>query len=174
MPKGPYHSGRAHGCTYSHFYITPFKHPTLDIAMSVREALPSATSSKEGQDVNFQLLLEGACSSGSLRAKLTRKRCVWISWKSFMLDSWVLEIISMIFSTACFIAIVAILVAFNGKKRPNISYDLSLNTIISMLATACKSSLVFAVGEAIGQLKWVWFQDRRELAAMQSTQIPFL
>lgn len=79
--------------------------------------------------------------------------------------------VSMIFSTACFIAIVAVLIAFNRKKRPNISYDLSLNTIVSVLATACKSSLVFAVGEAISQLKWVWFQDRKELVAMQGTQI---
>lgn len=142
--------------------------------MSVREGLSSATNSKEGQDVNSHLLLEGACSSESSRVRQARKLCVWSSWKSFTLDSWVLEIISMIFSTACFIAIVAILIAFNGKKRPSISYDLSLNAIISILATACKSSLVFAVGEAIGQLKWVWFQDRRELFAMQSTQIPSL
>lgn len=87
--KRPYHTGITHGCTYSFFYITRVQIP--DIAMPVGEGLSSATNSKEGQDVNYQVLLDGACSSESSRTKPTRKRCVWISWKSFMLDSWVLE-----------------------------------------------------------------------------------
>lgn len=166
MAKLPYHTEIARGCTYSFFYFTPFKS-----TMSVGEAL-STTNNNRGQDVNSELLLEGGCSSEGSREMPIRKPCFWSSCKSFMLGSLVLQIVSMIFSTACFIAIAAVLIAFNGEKRPHISYDLSLNTIISMLATACKSSLVFAVGEAISQLKWVWFQDRRELVAMQSTRIP--
>lgn len=31
-----------------------------------------------------------------------------------------------------------------------------VKAIIATLATASKSSLVFVVGEAIGQLKWIW------------------
>jgi len=37
------------------------------------------------------------------------------------------------------------------------AHDLSLNTIISVLATGCKSALLLVTAEAISQLKWLWF-----------------
>ncbi|KAJ5096671.1 hypothetical protein N7456_007392 [Penicillium angulare] len=136
------------------------------MTISFRKGLFSGTNDQEGQDVNSQLVSE-ACSSETPLANPTRKQHDWSWWRSIIMDSWALEIVSMLFSIACFIAIVSVLIVFNGKKRPNISYNLSLNTIVSILATASKSSLVFAIGEAISQLKWDWFQDCKELISMQ-------
>ncbi|CAG8045873.1 unnamed protein product [Penicillium olsonii] len=79
--------------------------------------------------------------------------------RAILLDSWLLESIAVGFSAGCFIAIAVVLYVFDGKLRPEIGHDINLNTIVSILATGSKSALVFAVGEAIGQLKWVWFQD---------------
>ena len=78
-------------------------------------------------------------------------------WNHLCLDTWWSEILAIIFSLACFIAIVAVLSSFDGKQSPQLAYGLTLNTIVSILATACKSSLLFLVAESIGQLKWVWF-----------------
>ncbi|PYH94643.1 hypothetical protein BO71DRAFT_398793 [Aspergillus ellipticus CBS 707.79] len=36
----------------------------------------------------------------------------------------------------------------------------SLNSVISWLSTLSKASLLFAVGEMLGQLKWVWFAQK--------------
>ena len=79
--------------------------------------------------------------------------------RAILLDSWLLESIAVGFSAGCFIAIAVVLYVFDGKLRPEIGHDINLNTIVSILATGSKSALVFAVGEAIGQLKWLWFQD---------------
>jgi hypothetical protein len=56
-------------------------------------------------------------------------------------------------SFACFIGICAVLGAYDNKDRPEWAYYLSLNTIVSILATGCRSSMVFVLGEAVGQLK---------------------
>ncbi|OQE23250.1 hypothetical protein PENSTE_c009G08821 [Penicillium steckii] len=89
--------------------------------------------------------------------------------RSVWLDSWLFEWITLVFSIACFIAISIILWIYDGKERPELVHGLSLNTIISALATGCKSSLVLVIGEAISQLKWLWYQDpnQRQLVGMQ-------
>ena len=76
----------------------------------------------------------------------------------------------MVFSAVCFIAICVLLKVYDNQIRPKMSYDISLNAIVSVLATACKSCLAFVVREAIGQLKGVWFQDAnpRQLLGMQA------
>ena len=89
------------------------------------------------------------------------------SWSSITLDTWILEGASLAFSIACLVSIYGILLAHNGKPRPNFSYNISLNAIISVLATACKSSLVFVVGAGLSQLKWLWFQSRQQLSSIQ-------
>ena len=71
------------------------------------------------------------------------------------LDSWSFEWITLVFSIGCFAAIVFVLWRYDGKVRPDMAQDLSLNTIVSVLATGCKSALVLVITEAISQLKWL-------------------
>ncbi|RDW90853.1 DUF3176 domain-containing protein [Aspergillus mulundensis] len=81
-------------------------------------------------------------------------------WKK--LDTWLFEILAMIFSLTCCIAIVCILVTFNGEPQPEFAYGLTLNAIISTLATASKSSLIYVISACIGQLKWIGVYKRRK------------
>lgn len=81
---------------------------------------------------------------------------------SLWLDSWLFEWMTLTFSVACFIAISIVLWIYDKKVRPEMAYGLSLNTIVSVLATGCKSALVLVIGEAISQLKWQWFQDPKQ------------
>ncbi|CAI7653598.1 unnamed protein product [Penicillium bialowiezense] len=76
--------------------------------------------------------------------------------KSILLDTWLFESFALAFSLACFIAILGLLI------RPELAYNLSLNAIISILATGCKSSLILVIGEAICQLKWLSFKKTRQ------------
>ncbi|KAJ5685013.1 hypothetical protein N7536_007632 [Penicillium majusculum] len=80
------------------------------------------------------------------------------SWNTRCLDTWLLEILAASFSIACLIAICAILLAYDGNTRPDLKYGLTLNAIISVLATGCKSSLLFMIGESLSQIKWIWFR----------------
>ncbi|KAJ5766581.1 uncharacterized protein N7511_004197 [Penicillium nucicola] len=84
-------------------------------------------------------------------------------------DTWILECFALGFSFASFIAVIIILKAYDQKPSPHLSYGLTLNTIISLLATSSRSSLLFVVAGAIGQLKWVWFGRREQpILDMQS------
>lgn len=89
--------------------------------------------------------------------------------KPILLDTWLFESFTLAFSVACFVAIIGLLSAYDNKIRPELAYDLSLNAIISILATGCKSSLVLVIGEAICQLKWLNFKSahKSQLSGMQ-------
>jgi hypothetical protein len=41
------------------------------------------------------------------------------------------------------------------------SYGITLNAIISILAVFSRSMLIFAVSMCIGQLKWCWYHERK-------------
>ncbi|KAL4891331.1 hypothetical protein BDV59DRAFT_182242 [Aspergillus ambiguus] len=91
-------------------------------------------------------------------------------WDSLILDTWMWEIISMTFSTLCFLAIVGIMRFYDRKEIPSFPQGLTLNAIISILATGSKSSLLCMIGTSVGQLKWLWFSGgkKRPLYDLQS------
>lgn len=74
----------------------------------------------------------------------------------------------MIFSVLCFVGIFCILLIYDQNTIPNLPSGLTLNTVISILATGSKSSLILVVGESLDQLKWIWFQrEKRPLHDLQ-------
>jgi hypothetical protein len=53
-------------------------------------------------------------------------------------------------------AMIALLLTFNN--RPIFNWNgVTLNTIVSILSTASKSSLLYLVAEAIGQWRWILY-----------------
>jgi hypothetical protein len=77
------------------------------------------------------------------------------------LDTWAPEALALFISAASILAITAILVRYGDKKSPEMSYGITLNAIVSILATASRSLLIFAVSMCIGQLKWCWYHERK-------------
>lgn len=94
----------------------------------------------------------------------------WKEWNMLVLDTWLWEVVSMVFSSLCFIAIFGILLAYDQKESPIFPQGLLLNAIVSILSTGSKSSLIIVIGKCIGQLKWIWFHDenKRPLNDLQS------
>lgn len=84
-------------------------------------------------------------------------------------NSWYPEIIGICFSLACLIAIFAVLFHFHGEEAPHTLYGLTLNVGIVILGTAAKVSLVFAVSNALGQLKWIWFAGSESRKLIDAT-----
>lgn len=90
-------------------------------------------------------------------------------WKHLTLDTWSGETFVMSFSFLSFLVIVIVLAIYDQKPSPSLKWGLKLNTVISILAIASKSSLMFVVSESIGQLKWIWFRTgKRRLKSLQS------
>jgi hypothetical protein len=90
---------------------------------------------------------------------------------SRIVDTWFYEVIAMIFSLMCFTGIIAALIVYDDKPAPGFSYGLTLNAIISLLAAASKSSLIFVIAECIGQLKWLWFYQPGEKKTLDEMQL---
>ncbi|KAJ5585742.1 hypothetical protein N7450_005529 [Penicillium hetheringtonii] len=90
------------------------------------------------------------------------RRPGYLRWSSFI---W--ELLALILSTGFLIAIIAILAHYNHQPQPN--WDrVSLNSVISWLSALSKACVIFCISESLGQLKWVWFaQKRRPISDLQ-------
>lgn len=70
---------------------------------------------------------------------------------------WWLEIASWTFSTICFAAICIVLAVFDHRASPYLPSNITLNTVISILAALARVALVLPVSQCISQMKWLWF-----------------
>ncbi|CAG8178792.1 unnamed protein product [Penicillium salamii] len=70
-------------------------------------------------------------------------------------DTWLWEALAIIFSILCFTAMFCVVWVYDQQASPSLPYGITLNSVISILGTASKSSLIFAVAESLGQLKWI-------------------
>ncbi|OJZ83718.1 hypothetical protein ASPFODRAFT_35189 [Aspergillus luchuensis CBS 106.47] len=78
------------------------------------------------------------------------------------------ELTGIIVSAGLLAAIIIILKVYDHQPQPK-WWHISLNSVISFLSTLSRASLMFSVGELIGQLKWVWFaQQEQPLSHLQS------
>jgi hypothetical protein len=100
-----------------------------------------------------------------------------VSWfYRITLDTWAPEILALFISVASIGAITALLGWYKGKRSPELPYGITLNAIVSILATVSRSMLIFAVSMCIGQLKWCWYHERKrkveDIQTMVRANIP--
>jgi hypothetical protein len=118
-----------------------------------RESHCPSVSARQSQD---------ASSTGRTDKLFTNKTGRFLLGK----DSWLGEIASLVFSAACVVVMVAVLINTQGMALT--AWDLSIapNTVISVLATVSKTSLLLPVTESISQLKWLHFNRAHRLSDM--------
>jgi hypothetical protein len=75
---------------------------------------------------------------------------------------WKWEIVASMTSSALLIGMIITLAVFNGKEIYS-WHGVTLNTVVSVLSTASKAMLLFALEESIGQWKWVSFSRQFRL-----------
>lgn len=88
--------------------------------------------------------------------------------KRIWANHWFNEIVATVISLYCFGGLIFILAIHNGKPNPQMRLGLTLNAIVSILATITKVSLGFVVANGISQSKWCWFTSPRSLRDIQS------
>lgn len=82
---------------------------------------------------------------------------------------WLPEISCWVVSFVFFTAIIGILSAYDQRRAPRLPHDISLNTIVSLLATVGTSVLMMTVASGLGQVKWNWFKTQaRPMCDFQS------
>ena len=66
---------------------------------------------------------------------------------------WLIELGSLILSLACAIAVIVLLVSYDGKAIPS-WHGVTFNALISVLAHVALSALALPNNESAAQLKW--------------------
>jgi hypothetical protein len=99
----------------------------------------------------------GAMGSASNLAQRIEQRLWRFSASGNVVKRWLLELISWLLSAACMAGIVIVLAVYKDKRIPKWPLGLTLNAYISILAKVASAALLLPVSEALGQLKWSWF-----------------
>jgi hypothetical protein len=120
-----------------------------------RQTIPSSTAPR---------------STGRVRSYSAARRLKG-SKQAICVEPWTAdfsEIAALAFSAGCLVALAVMLGIYDKKETPQFAYNITLNALISVLSTAARSSLLFAVAGTLGQLKWAWFMESRELSDIQT------
>lgn len=75
-------------------------------------------------------------------------------------DWWLLEIVGLSLCILSLMAIIIILVKYDGKPIYDWPYRITLNAVISIVATMSQVALMLPVASSLSQLKWVWFNEK--------------
>lgn len=87
------------------------------------------------------------------------KHKLWTSIKKLWTNTWLVEIASAIASVISLLAIVIIFLKYNGKQPPQWPHGLTINTIISIFATAMVTFLGPALGSGLGIFIWLYVNE---------------
>ncbi|KAL8719255.1 MAG: hypothetical protein Q9225_003714 [Loekoesia sp. 1 TL-2023] len=87
---------------------------------------------------------------------------------ALFVDWWAGELLANLLSIIAFFAIIIVVHKYDGHPLPRLPHDVTLNFVVSTLATITKSTLLLAVASALGQFKWLWMSSRpRRLQDLQ-------
>ncbi|RKL19877.1 hypothetical protein BFJ68_g3356 [Fusarium oxysporum] len=78
--------------------------------------------------------------------------------------SWLWETLSLLFALGLLIATIVIPAQNNNRVLTPWPYDISLNTIIAILSTFMRASMLLVVAELIGQMGWNAMQQPRPVS----------
>ncbi|KAI1674315.1 DUF3176 containing protein [Pyrenophora tritici-repentis] len=96
-------------------------------------------------------------------AERIEKRLYQYSISGNIIKRWLMEIISWVFSAMCMAAVIIVLIILKDDPLTKWSLaettGLTLNAYISILSKMAGAALIIPVSEALGQLKWSWFQQ---------------
>ena len=89
-------------------------------------------------------------------------------WTWIATDSWTLEYAALMIAVAS-LASIGILFGIYGEHPASAwTYTVTLNSVLSTLATVMKGSMLLPVGACLSQLKWTWYHhEKRSLLHFQ-------
>lgn len=84
-------------------------------------------------------------------------------------DWWLLELLSTLMSLVASMALIGVLLKFDGRALPRWPSYITLNSLLALFTTIAKAGLILPITQALGQLKWIWFaQKERPLTDFQT------
>ncbi|KAI0897157.1 hypothetical protein F4806DRAFT_464291 [Annulohypoxylon nitens] len=80
---------------------------------------------------------------------------------------WRWEIASLIVAFGLIVATYSVLSHYNGHRLPEWPFSINLNTLIALISTFIRATMLVCVAEVISQTKWHWFSQPRPLSHIQ-------
>ncbi len=125
--------------------------------MSPPTANPTYESVQDSQESLTSVPLE----TQQKRSPNTKQRPWTRFYRNWVTDWWLLELICLVLGTASMVSTVVLLVSYQNKRVPGLNsflgVNITLNTIIAILGTIGRASLLYSVTECISQQRWAWF-----------------
>jgi hypothetical protein len=134
---------------------------SMDFALSARKQARIEVDNRE-RDAQSTNMNEPFLNSSEHQTKSTRHASEVDSY-GHRYSLWTWEILSILFSMLCMAAIVGVLLVYHSRPAPSLPSGLTLNALISLLATFSKAAMLVSVASCISQLKWQWFRHPRKL-----------
>jgi hypothetical protein len=116
-----------------------------------RDMQPHLYEPTEAYDVDSE-------SPGLASGRGTTRNAEYVRHGTCSSEGWGLEILSTFASFVLLAGITTIFWFMDGKPVSNWWFPISLNAVISILATACTAAIAHNVSAFIGQLKWLYFK----------------
>ncbi|KAK7937402.1 uncharacterized protein PG986_014270 [Apiospora aurea] len=89
-------------------------------------------------------------------------------WEAVQDYTWTLELLSLVLAIASTAAICVILGLWDGRLLRDWPLPIQPNSLVSVFSTLAKTALALPAASVISQMKWVWFEEPRRLADLQT------
>ena len=140
--------------------------PKVDAHMSSNLELLEYSSYRNSPQ--FRSAVVAKNQKGSTLKRKTLRANTWTRITDSFIDWWMGELLAVLLSITAFFAIVILLRKYDDHELPRLPHHVSLNFVVSTLATVAKISLLLVVASALGQFKWLWMSSKhRRLQDLQ-------
>ena len=82
----------------------------------------------------------------------------------YVQDWWLVELLAVLLGIIAIVALCALLRHYDGKTAPRADpiagVNITLNTLVSILATIGRVALLLSVSECISESKWNWYRGK--------------
>jgi hypothetical protein len=85
------------------------------------------------------------------------RRRLFIPWRT----PWLFEVLGAILAVCSMLALLGTLLAYQNRVAQNLSNGITLNGLVAVLSTICRTALLIPVASGISQGKWLWFSSDR-------------
>lgn len=90
---------------------------------------------------------------------------------SMMNSCWAVELVTWVFSVMFLTGMIVILAATDRTWFSDWLFPWKISSIIALLNTGLKASMMVGVVASLGQLKWLWFTNCRNLKDIQTFDV---
>lgn len=79
-----------------------------------------------------------------------------------LIQAWMLEIVAWLVALTSLVGIWLLLRHFDNQPMPSFPYNITLNTIVSVMTQVVTICSGHVISEVIGQTKWIWYGSSRQ------------